>query len=171
MNKEIKLIRDWAVMLHANQKYGEHDYVYHLDKVYELGLYFGLDDDYLMAAYLHDTIEDCQVTKEDIETKANKHIANMVWAVSGFGETRKERKIDMIEKMYKYPASINLKLLDRCVNMMESKLNNPKLFQMYLKEMKDYEEVFKLGDSKIYQFLLNVCDIDCINQNKKGLKL
>ena len=171
MNKEIKLIRDWAIKLHANQKYGEHDYVYHLDKVYELGLYFELDDDYLIASYLHDTIEDCNITREDIEEKTNQHVANMVWAVSGFGENRKARKVNMIEKMYKYPASINLKMLDRCVNMMESKLNNQKLFQMYLKEMKDYEKVFKLGDSKIYQFLLDVCNMDYINQNKKAMKL
>ena len=49
-------------------------------------------DDVLSACWLHDTIEDCRKTYNDILTTFNEHIAELVYAVTNEkGRSRKER--------------------------------------------------------------------------------
>ena len=43
------------------------------------------------AAWLHDTIEDTSVTREDIVAHFGDEVAALVWAVTGEGATRSER--------------------------------------------------------------------------------
>lgn len=158
MTDEFSKLRDWAIRLHGQQKYGSYDYSYHLDQVFTLAQNYDLDKDTLLAIYLHDTIEDCGLSKRRIEIQTNENVAEIVWAVSGFGENRKEKKIDMIDKMYKYPQSINLKMLDRYVNILNSKMNNPKLYEMYIKEMDDYKHLFSLGNPAIFKDLIELIE-------------
>lgn len=141
--------RKLAIKLHGQQKYGNLPYVFHLDDVAKLAIEYHLKD-CVQAAFLHDLIEDCGVSREQIEEYTNKEIADMVWAVSGFGKNRKERKEDIIKKLYEYPKAINLKMLDRLANMRHAKENNNPIFNMYLEELKDYMPLFKLGDAKLY---------------------
>lgn len=169
--RNISEIRKWAISLHEGQKYGVHDYSYHLDQVFNLALKYNLDNDTLIATYLHDTIEDCGLCKENIEQKTNKNIAEMVWAVSGFGKNRKERKADMIEKMHKYHNSINLKMLDRFVNILNCKENNLQMYAMYVEEMDSYKDVFKLGSDLIYRDLCKLIELPLENEKIAGNNL
>lgn len=150
-DNQLSTIREIAIQAHSHQSYGEHHYSYHLDMVAEIAREFALDNNYIAAAYLHDMIEDCNVDKNYIENISNSHISNMVWAVSGNGNNRKEKKLDMLEKIKKYPSSINLKMIDRLANMRECSKNNPKKLNMYIKELNDYLPLFQLGDSQLYQ--------------------
>lgn len=144
------LIREWAIELHGEQMYGSEPYSYHLDEVLMLALEFQLKD-YVIPSLLHDVIEDCGVTRELIEKRTSKEVADMVWAVSGFGANRKERKDDILIKLNEYPKAINLKMLDRLANMRNSEKNNPKLLAMYMNELDDYMPLFKLGNNKLFK--------------------
>ncbi|NCQ51812.1 hypothetical protein GW796_07955 [archaeon] len=149
MNKTIQIARDFAIKKHGNKLYGVHSYVYHLDMVYEEAKILNLDNDYLVSSYLHDLLEDTNTTKKEIELLFNKRVSDMVDSVSGGGLNRKEKKISMINKLMDFKDGINLKMIDRFVNMRESKLNNEKLFNMYVKELDDYNQLFKMGDLRI----------------------
>ena len=79
---EIELVTkvyNYASSAHFGQKRrsGE-DYIIHpLNVAYILSNIHG-DVSIICAALLHDTIEDCDVTKEELEEKFNKEIANLV---------------------------------------------------------------------------------------------
>lgn len=162
--------RDFAILKHGSQKYGQHDYIYHLDSVYNTALEFNLDFKYLIAAYLHDIIEDTKTTREEIELKFGSWIASAVYAVSGFGEGRKARKINMLAKMKNFEEAINLKMIDRLANMRESLKNKDvKLFKMYVDELDDYNELFSKGNKDIY-YELQMFKFDPILKEKKKLK-
>ena len=151
MKNIIEEARDFAIKKHNGQKYGEHDYVYHLDRVFKIAEEFNLDDRYKVAAYLHDVIEDTKTTKEEIKEKFGVWMSEVVDAVSGFGENRKERKANMIAKIKNFEDSINLKMIDRLANMRECYLNkNEKLLNMYIKEIDDYEEIFSVGNKELF---------------------
>lgn len=153
MNNKFSHLRTIAIQHHGNQLYGNKPYSYHLDMVYDIAVEFGLDDNYLMAAYLHDMIEDCGVDKHFIQSISNLEVAEMVFAVSGEGNNRKERKISMISKIEKFFKAIDLKMIDRLANMRESQINNPKLFDMYVKELPDYLHLFEKGNQQLYSAL------------------
>ena len=163
MRVNVRKARDFALERHGEQKYGELPYVYHLDMVYEIVLAAGLDEDYLMASYLHDILEDTNTTKEELATKFNPRVAEMVDSVSGFGNSRKEKKACMIAKLNKFPEGINLKMADRYANMKES-LSIPGMFDMYVKELEQYMPLFEKGSS------LLLAQINSLVQPKK-LKL
>lgn len=152
MNLKVKQARDFAIERHGTQAYGDKPYIYHLDMVYQIALDAGLDEDYLIAAYLHDTIEDTKTTKEELAKLFGENVANLVDAVSGTGATRKEKKESMIKKLQAFPKAINLKMIDRLANMRES-VNMPKLLKMYINELPDYLPLFEEGNSYLHQEL------------------
>ena len=155
MNKQIKEARDYAVIQHARQTYGIHNYEFHLDEVYQLVCEAGLNDNFKIAAYLHDILEDTQTTKEELRDKFNSEVAEMVYAVSGFGENRKSRTENIMQKLLDKTEYVDLKLADRIANMRNSQLNNPKLYNMYLKELPLFLEIAKRGNSYLVHILNN----------------
>ena len=163
--------RDFAILKHGNQKYGEHDYIYHLDNVYKTAIEFNLDFKYLIAAYLHDTIEDTETTKEEVEIKFGSWMASAVYTVSGFGEGRKARKLDVLSKLAIFEEAIDLKMIDRLSNMREALKNKDvKLFKMYVNELDDYNELFLKGNKDIY-YELQMFKFDPILKDKKKLNI
>jgi len=85
--------REYAVNVHGDQKYGSKPYVFHLDGVYsEMIKFVGFivstkdldydEDEMCATAYLHDTIEDTDVTFEDIEQEFGSNIARMVLSLT-----------------------------------------------------------------------------------------
>jgi (p)ppGpp synthase/HD superfamily hydrolase len=155
MNERILKARKFAIERHGDQKYGELPYIYHLDMVYETALAFNLDEDYQVAAYLHDTLEDTKTTKKELEEIFGKRVAEMVFSVTGEGETRKDKKASMIRKLEAFPEGINLKMVDRYANMKES-LHIPKLFKMYESELEAYAPLFEKGNEELYKLILSL---------------
>lgn len=149
MKNRILKARQFAIEKHGEQKYGELPYIYHLDMVYQITLDAQLDEDYQVAAYLHDILEDTNTTKKDLEDLFGHRVAKLVDSVSGKGETRKEKKQCMLAKLNDFPEGINLKMADRYANMKES-LDIPKLFKMYEAELAEYLPLFEKGN----QYLL-----------------
>jgi (p)ppGpp synthase/HD superfamily hydrolase len=151
MNEKILKARQFAIKRHGEQKYGELPYIFHLDMVYQIVLDAKLDEDYQIAAYLHDVLEDTNTTKEELTSLFGERVTALVDSVTGHGKTRKEKKQVMLNKLNAFPDGIPLKMADRYANMKES-LNIPKLFEMYVGELKDYLPLFE----KSNQYLLEL---------------
>lgn len=150
MNEKIQKARKFAIERHGEQKYGEYPYVYHLDMVYEVVVSIALEEDYQMAAYLHDVLEDTDTSKEELESIFGVRVTELVFAVTGVGENRKEKKASMIKKLEAYPDGINLKMADRLANM-EQSLKYPKMFKMYESELNEYKYLFEKGNKNLFE--------------------
>lgn len=66
---------------HSNSHDGE-PYVLHLNRVWILIRDFGYDDDLQAAAWLHDSVEDTDLTLSEIERHTNSRVARIVDVVT-----------------------------------------------------------------------------------------
>lgn len=127
-------------------RYGVSPYTVHLEAVYRLAQHFGLPEDYLVAAWLHDVLEDTDTSYAELCNLFGRKVADLVEAVTGRGNNRKARKADTLEKLRKNPEAAALKLIDRLANVKAAaKAGRTDLLEMYKKEMPDYLELFKPG--------------------------
>jgi hypothetical protein len=142
------LARAFATQVHADQKYdsGTEPYVVHLAEVRDVLVEFGwqanapsYELDLLVSAWLHDVLEDTDISFSEIHEKFGLKVADLVWAVTGVGGSRKARNEDAYEKMRSLPVAIPLKLADRIANARASKQTSPnKLYAMYRSEYVDF---------------------------------
>jgi len=144
--------RDYACNLHAerNLRYGEEDlpYSYHLHKVaWEVKVnaynYFTYAECGILekAAWLHDTIEDCAITYNDIKTIFGEVVADIVYAVSNeLGKNRNERAERTYPKIAKGRYSVFIKLCDRIANMKYSKERGSSMYKKYKRELPHFLE-------------------------------
>ena len=113
----IKKAYDYANILHAGQKRktGE-PYITHPREVAIIIAKLGFDETVIAAAILHDVIEDCDCTVEDLKKHFNAKIANLVDAVTAIkayeGKSKEFKKLLMKEKAYNklYTFAMNEKL-------------------------------------------------------------
>lgn len=141
---------NFAISMHRGQMYGAFPYIVHLSDVVKNLRRFHYDDlDYMAAGFLHDTIEDCGVTVNMLQLHFNGTVANLVDAVSGEGNNRRERKASMIEKLKAYPKAVPLKMADRLANITNCVNFNPRLLNMYEKEFDDYDLLFEAADREM----------------------
>ena len=123
----------------------------------------GCSDDIVIAGLLHDVIEDTKYTKEDIEKRFGKKIADIVDGVSESDKSqpwkvRKQETIDYIKS-----ASIEEKLVE-CAD----KINN--LESIYIDLQREGEEVwkkFKRGREDQKWYHENVYESIVANTDKK----
>lgn len=125
-----------ALEAHKGQRYGDSPYSKHLSDVAKVLLQFGiLTETVCAAAWLHDTLEDTDLTREQIEASCGARVAEIVWRVTDEpGVSRKERKVKTLPKIAADPEAIIVKLADRIANVAESQSNNPGLLAMYRRE-------------------------------------
>jgi (p)ppGpp synthase/HD superfamily hydrolase len=92
-------------------------------------------DEAIAAAWLHDTVEDTEVTLHDVRQEFGGKVARLVDAVTDeLGDSREARKAGMYKKLAVAPVEARaVKLADRYANMKAS-IENPKKGAMYLKE-------------------------------------
>ena len=127
--------RAFAVAAHGEQMYGEHPYVHHLDAVALIAEPFG--EAAVVAAYLHDTVEDTSVTLTDVADRFGPHIAACVALLTDQpGANRKERKAAAYAKLAQVSGPLELALIvkaaDRLANVRASvKDANARMLQVY----------------------------------------
>lgn len=127
-----------ACCVHSGQNYGEHDYIYHLEKVNIVLKRFGCkDQEVLSAAYLHDALEDTPIKKKYIEEFLNKEVADLVFAVTDErGDNRKERKLKTLPKIKAAgQRATQLKLADIIANVEYGISVQSDMVRMYSKEL------------------------------------
>jgi (p)ppGpp synthase/HD superfamily hydrolase len=126
----------FAEKAHEGQvrKYGNRPYILHpIEVMVKVSNYLDDVDGALSAALLHDTIEDCNITKEQLEEKFGKNVAAIVMELTQPDKLspeikalpRKQRHQLLLEKLKKvsYQAKI-IKMADRLCNLLDSDLNN-----------------------------------------------
>lgn len=130
--------REFAVTAHGNQMYGTHPYSFHLDAVASIAKKYGETAEAI--AYLHDVVEDAEVTLKEIENNFGSLVSRCAAILTDEpGQSRKERKSKTYAKMAKVAGEENLALLvkaaDRLANLRASVSDkNYKLIEMYKSE-------------------------------------
>lgn len=127
-----------AQVAHGSQTYGDiFPYVKHLDDVVGVLRRFGLGQGPLViAGYLHDAIEDGDVSYNDIKTHFGEKVAEIVYCVTDeLGRNRKERKEKTLPKIASNPDAILVKLADRIANIEHGGRKS-----MYRKEHQEFKD-------------------------------
>jgi guanosine-3',5'-bis(diphosphate) 3'-pyrophosphohydrolase len=120
MNAMEQHARAFAITAHADQRYGDKPYSYHLDAVASLAASYG--EEAVVIAYLHDAAEDTQATIAEIEGKFGPKVAACVSLLTDEpGANRMERKAKTYAKLagVQGPNEIALlvKTADRLANV------------------------------------------------------
>lgn len=123
-----------AAKAHEGQKrYSGQPYISHPVAVAKILLDFGMDYQSVVAALLHDTVEDTSVELSEIEGDFGKEIASLVDGVTKLGKvplhTKEEEQAENLRKMLFAMAQdirvIIIKLADRLHNMRTLEYKNP----------------------------------------------
>lgn len=136
--------KEFAIAKHGAQKYGEHPYSYHLDRVSQMLSEFGyLSDEAIAAAgWLHDTLEDTETAYTELVSEFGHEISDIVFAATSEpGENRAERFRKTALKIQSNKKALIVKLADRIANTEASLETNSKLYKMYLKEFPLFNEL------------------------------
>ncbi len=90
----------------------------------------------LSACWLHDTIEDCRLTYNDIKNVAGEEVAEIVYALTNDkGKNRKQRAGEVYyEGIISTPFAKYVKLCDRLANVKYSSESKSRMFELYQKE-------------------------------------
>lgn len=144
----LNLIKEFAIMSHqnVNHKYGVYPYSYHLSMVVDIANEFinsipEKDREIVLSAcWMHDTIEDCRLTYNDVKEVSNIEVAEIVYALSNEkGKNRKERANDKYyQGIREVPYACFVKLCDRIANVKHSKKEKSKMFEVYKKENENF---------------------------------
>jgi (p)ppGpp synthase/HD superfamily hydrolase len=143
-----------GVKAHSNQSYDEiFPYEKHLDDVVDVLKRFGFSGKYIVAGFLHDSIEDDGISYNDIKKHFGTEVAEMVYDVTDEqGRTRKEKKVKTLPKTAVNPDAIILKLADRIAN-----IEHGGKIDMYAKEYQDFKGALYLNTpsdgKKMWEYL------------------
>ena len=154
--------KEFAVEKHGDQKYGSVPYEVHLKAVTDVLFLYDHEvgfQDRIAIGWLHDVIEDTEVTYVEMVTYFGSSIADSVRALSKTGEPN-----------YKYFGTIKLnrnattvKLADRITNMEES--YGMSKFSKYIDEYPEFKAaLYNHRDERLW----SIADI-CFNELKKSL--
>lgn len=136
-------IVQYANELHDNQDYDGHSYEYHLLTVAGILLVYGIPSDspILFASVLHDTLEDTNVSYNDLARKVGFEVANIVYDVTNeLGKNRKERAEKTYPKIAANPKAILVKLADRMANTLYSRDTRSSMYTKYLQEYPTFKK-------------------------------
>lgn len=144
----------FGVAAHGDQLYGADPYRVHLEEVLVLGREYELPPTALVAAPLHDTLEDTATTRLDTASRFGEPVAGQVWAVTGVGATRRERRASIVAKLLMRPDHAALKLVDTLCNVRRCVAERSTKIQMYQEGMPDYAPIFAKAHPAAYARLV-----------------
>ncbi|MCB9745514.1 MAG: bifunctional (p)ppGpp synthetase/guanosine-3',5'-bis(diphosphate) 3'-pyrophosphohydrolase [Alphaproteobacteria bacterium] len=140
MSTRIEEARALALRAHGDQRYGEHPYAWHLQRVVELAEPYG--EDAVVAAWLHDAVEDTPLTLDEVRAAFGDPVADAVDLVTDVeGPNRKARKAATYARLAAVPAdgpralALIVKAADRLANLRASRDEHKGgLLKMYQRE-------------------------------------
>jgi len=143
--------KEFALKAHQGQSYGTRDYSFHLEAVVSVAKQFNLNESIIAACWLHDTIEDCNISFQDIKSVCGEKVAELVFCVTDeLGRNRKERKEKTYPKILANQDALCVKLCDRISNLQQSISDkNTGLLSMYLKEHPEFREKLFTNDAQV----------------------
>lgn len=137
--------RKLAQVAHVDQRYGDHPYTYHLSDVANVLFEFSVwNGERLAAAWLHDALEDTELTREQIAEACGERVAEIVWRVTDEpGANRAARKAATLPKIAADMDAILIKLADRIANVRQCLRDNSALLKMYRKEYQEFSDALR----------------------------
>jgi (p)ppGpp synthase/HD superfamily hydrolase len=168
----IEKAKNYAIECHntTGHLYDGKPYEIHLQMVFDTAKKFiylipaEAQENVLAACWVHDVIEDCRQTYNDVKAKTNETIAELAYALTNEkGKTRKERANNKYYKdIRETPFATFIKVCDRIANYEYSKQQGSRMAELYEKEMSHFLNI--LYDAK-YEYLFNY--LMSIKFNKK----
>ena len=118
-------------------------------------------DDFKLAAWGHDLIEDTRVSYNDVKKHLGEKAADIIYALTNEkGKTRKERANEKYyTRIRNTPGAVLIKLCDRIANVEYSIQTESRMLDVYRKENPEF--IANLGYSKqshltpIFKYLIN----------------
>ncbi len=161
----VRKAKNCAFIAHEGQLYGTFPYHKHLEDVIRILKRFDFNNKYLIAGYLHDTIEDTALSYDFIAENFGKCIADIVYAVTDeLGKNRKERRAKTYPKIAANEDAIIIKLADRIANVEQGGK-----IEMYAKEHAEFKWWFYREDRMMrpmWDYLENVINKWKIDQTE-----
>lgn len=146
--------KEYAIKCHSetNHLYDGKPYEVHLSMVFRNAIQFShlvpsdQRDSFLAAAWVHDVIEDCRQTYNDVLNATNKEVAELAYALTNEkGKNRKERaNWKYYNDMRSVPNAVLLKVCDRIANMVYSIDSGSQMAKVYKDEHDSF--VMSLND-------------------------
>lgn len=161
-----------SFLAHKNQTYDIFPYEKHIMDVVNILMRFGYTGDDILGGYLHDTVEDGNLTYNKILKVFGYNVAEIVLAVTDPSDVRnrKEKKIRVYQKINDYPKSKPTKLGDRIANLEHSiRMGNMDKVSMYAKEGLDFEQAIRTTGE--YDNLWDYLTLDVVPKAKQVLNL
>ncbi|MEI6312325.1 MAG: hypothetical protein WCP57_08710 [Bacteroidota bacterium] len=140
-------IKQKAISLHGNQKYGIFPYEFHLFNVVNvLARYLCPNENnfnLFAGAWLHDVLEDTNISKEDFIEIFGIELFNIVWGLTdGVNGDYFQKKEKMYEKLIHNQDSIIIKIADRIANIEFSLINSDeKKLKKYLEQNERFNAI------------------------------
>ena len=122
MNTSLDKAIALATKAHKGKRYGDAPYVEHCRRVTQKAAQLWNHPDVPIVAWLHDTVEDSDVTIRDIEREFGRAIAE---AVNAINRRKSESYRDFINRAAAHPVACCVKIADLEVNLEECR-RNPK---------------------------------------------
>jgi (p)ppGpp synthase/HD superfamily hydrolase len=143
----IKRAMEYALKAHMAQTYCDrYPYFKHLEDVFNVLIEFGFKDDnpedvpILIAAWLHDIMEDTARSYSDLKKEFGEEVAEIVYCMTDeLGRNRKEKKLKTYPKIRSNSKSIILKVADRIANVRFGISEKSSHLEMYKNEFQDFQ--------------------------------
>jgi len=141
---DVNNARELARQAHLGQLYGNEPYIVHLDEVAKIVYKYA--NVARVVAYLHDILEDTQITDKDIGRWFDeKVLRNVQLCTDEPGGNRKTRKLRTNlklsnAKLPKHDVGLIVKAADRLANVRRCVMNNPDLLSMYAGEYPEFKK-------------------------------
>lgn len=157
LNPDIEKAHSFAKACHRKQlrKYSGTPYIEHPVAVARIVNSLGYDDHVVIAALLHDVVEDCGITLEEITNLFGEKVSRLVEMVTdvskpsdGNREVRKELDRQHIAKADHEGQTI--KLADLIHNTMSIAVKDKKFAKIYLEEKKRLLSVLGKGNNVLF---------------------
>ena len=158
--KKVQIIdkaSDFAAKVHAGQtRRGGEPYYNHVHRVAGLVRELTEDADMIEAAYLHDTMEDCGITADELALEFGANIASLVQELTNDEVQLKElgKEEYMVRKLTTISANaLLIKLCDTLNNMTET--DRPSQAGTYARIQQRLQQIPPAGWSDTHQALSN----------------
>lgn len=154
----VERARIFATAAHAavaqKRKYTLEPYIVHPAEVVEIVRSVPHTEEMLAAAWLHDVVEDTQVSLQDIETEFGRPVAELVMWLTDLPTSagnRAYRKQATIRRLSEAPAEAQtVKLADLVSNTSSIMQHDPSFAKVYLAEKAEALAVLTKGDATLH---------------------